>query len=71
MLINMGPFALLAVRDAGLQRRRPWRGVRALIEEADGLLYAEITDRRADPNLAERTDVLAMLVHATDKAAAQ
>ena len=66
-LINMGPFALLAVRDAGLQRRRPWRGVRALIEEADGLLYAEITDRRADPNLAERTDVLAMLVRATDE----
>lgn len=65
-LINLRPFALLAVRDAGLQHRRPWRGVRALIEEADGLLYAEIADRRVDPTLAARTDVLAMLVRATD-----
>ena len=29
--------------------------------------YAEIAERRADPHLAERTDVLAMLVRATDE----
>jgi len=37
------------------------------MQEADRLLYAEIAERRADPNLAERTDVLAMLVRATEE----
>jgi cytochrome P450 len=37
------------------------------IQEADQLLYAEIAERRADPHLAQRTDVLAMLVRATDE----
>ena len=36
------------------------------MEEADRLLYAEIADRRADPDLAKRTDALAMLVRAGD-----
>jgi cytochrome P450 len=65
-ILNMGTFALLAVRDGRLQRRRPWRGVGSLIEEADRLLYAEITDRRADPELDARTDVLAMMVRSAD-----
>ena len=33
--------------------------------EADRLLYAEIAERRADPNIAERTDALAMLIQAS------
>jgi cytochrome P450 family 135 len=66
-LLNLGMFALLAIADSGLQRRRPWRGVRRRIAEADRLLYAEIAERRADPNLATRTDVLAMLVRAADE----
>ena len=39
-----------------LQRSAPWRALRRNIEEADRLLYAEIAERRADPDLAERTD---------------
>ena len=65
-LLNLGPWASLSIANPHLQRRRPWRYVRRRIEEADTLLYAEIADRRADPNLAERTDVLAMLVRASD-----
>jgi cytochrome P450 len=65
-LLNLGSLATLAIANPALQRRRPWRYVRRRIEEADRLLYAEIADRRADPNLAERTDVLAMLVRAGD-----
>jgi cytochrome P450 len=34
------------------------------MDEADRLLYAEIADRRADPDLATRSDALAMLVRA-------
>jgi cytochrome P450 len=66
-LLNLSPFETLAIADARLQRRRPWRGVRVRIEEADRLLYAEIADRRADPDLAARTDVLAMLVRAASE----
>ena len=52
-LLNLGPWASLAIANPNLQRRRPWREVRRRIEEADRLLYAEIADRRADPNLAD------------------
>jgi cytochrome P450 len=45
-----------------LVRHWPWRGVRRVRAEADRLLYDEIASRRAVPDLAERTDVLAMLV---------
>ncbi len=65
-LLNLGSWASLSIANPDLQRRRPWRYVRRRIEEADRLLYAEIADRRADPGLAERTDVLAMLVRAGD-----
>jgi cytochrome P450 len=63
-VVNMGALASLAVVNPDLQRRRPWRGVRRRIDDADRLLYAEIAERRADPNLAIRTDVLAMLIRA-------
>ncbi len=65
-LLDVGPWATLALAKPGLLRCRPWQGLHRRIAEADGLLYAEIADRRADPNLAARTDVLAMLVRAGD-----
>ncbi|WKG04609.1 cytochrome P450 [Mycolicibacterium sp. HK-90] len=66
-LLSVGPWETLAVASPGLRRRRPWRTLQRNIEEADRLLYAEIADRRADPELATRTDVLAMLVRAADE----
>lgn len=66
-LLSVGPWETLAVASPGLRRRRPWRALQRNIEEADRLLYAEIADRRADPELATRTDVLAMLVRAADE----
>lgn len=66
-LLNLSAWQTLAIANPALQRRRPWRGVKRHIEEADRLLYAEIADRRADPRLAERTDALAMLVRADDE----
>ncbi|MGZ4582847.1 MAG: cytochrome P450 [Mycobacterium sp.] len=65
-LLKVSPWATLALAKPDLQRHRPWRGLRRRIAEADRLLYAEIADRRADPNLADRTDMLAMLVRASD-----
>jgi cytochrome P450 len=66
-LLNVGQWASLAIARPELQRRWPWRSLWDRIQEADRLLYAEIAERRADPQLAERTDVLAMLVRATDE----
>ena len=69
-LLNVGPWASLAIAKPKLQRYRPWRRLWQRIQEADRLLYDEIAERRADPNLAERTDALAMLVQAGDDGSA-
>ncbi|MFL6083170.1 MAG: cytochrome P450 [Mycobacterium sp.] len=66
-LLNVGQWASLAIAKPDLQRRWPWRTLWQRIQEADRLLYAEIAERRTDPHLDERTDVLAMLVRATDE----
>ncbi|MCX2932863.1 cytochrome P450 [Mycobacterium sp. CVI_P3] len=66
-LLNLTAIELVGIASPTLQRRRLWRGVRRRIDEADRLLYAEIADRRADPDLASRTDALAMLVRAADQ----
>ncbi|MGV0816219.1 cytochrome P450 [Mycolicibacterium boenickei] len=66
-LLSVGPWETLALASPALQRRRPWRTLQRNVEEADRLLYAEIADRRADPDVATRTDVLAMLVRSADE----
>lgn len=48
----------------GLTRFGPWRRYRRTVEEANRLLRLEIAERRRDPSLAEREDVLSQLVHA-------
>lgn len=63
-LLSLSAFDTLAIARPRLQRRWPWRSLRRNLAEADALLYAEIAERRADPNLAERPDALAMLVRA-------
>jgi cytochrome P450 len=65
-VLKVGLWETLALAQPNLQRYRPWRGLRRRKAEADRLLYAEIADRRADPNLAARTDTLAILVRADD-----
>ncbi|WP_328354702.1 cytochrome P450 [Mycobacterium sp. NBC_00419] len=66
-LLNLSSTQLVAIASPKLQSRLPWRGVRRRIEDADRLLYAEIAERRADPELASRPDALAMLVRAADQ----
>ncbi|WP_264922930.1 cytochrome P450 [Mycobacteroides chelonae] len=65
-LLYMKPWETPAITNPRLRRYFPWREVGRRMAETDALLYAEIAERRADPNLDERTDVLAMLVSATD-----
>lgn len=66
-LLDVGTWDTLAIAKPGLQQRWPWKRLRRRIDEANRLLYAEIADHRADPNLATRTDVLAMLIRAADE----
>ncbi|MGV0644600.1 cytochrome P450 [Mycolicibacterium sp. XJ2546] len=63
-LLDVGPWQSIALAKPHLLQRRPWRRLREHIAEADRLLYEEIAERRADPELASRTDALAMLVQA-------
>ena len=65
-LLNVGMWQTPAMTNPNLLRRWPWRRLGQCMAEADALLYDEITERRADPNLAERSDVLAMLIQAGD-----
>jgi cytochrome P450 len=53
---------LLLARRFG--REGPVERMRATLDDVDELLYAEIAERRADPALADRQDILAMLVAA-------
>ena len=47
-----------------LRKLPPWRNTVARIERTDELLVEEIARRRSDPALAEREDILSMLVAA-------
>lgn len=60
-----GLLTTLSLVDPELMRRRPWAGLRRRRALADRLLYTEIARTRTDPDLARRTDVLAMLVRGT------
>lgn len=66
-LLDIGGWEMLALANPDWLRRRPWRALRRRMQEADRLLYAEIAERRADPEREQRTDVLAMLVAAVDE----
>lgn len=63
-LLSVGVWESLAINTPGLQRLAPWRPFHDRLREADRLLYAEIAERRADPELDSRTDALAMMIRA-------
>jgi cytochrome P450 family 135 len=48
----------------GLKEVGPWRRYRKTVAEANGLLREEIAQRRVDPKLEQREDVLSQLVRA-------
>lgn len=47
--------------------RSPWGRFRQRVREADVAIYEEIRARRADPNAAERRDVMSLLLQARDE----
>lgn len=61
-LVEIDGVALLGLLLPRLRRYWPWNRLRRNRDVADALLLDEIGRARSDPQLAERTDVLAMLV---------
>jgi len=61
----LGETSVLVI-DGDLHRRRRRLMLPSFHRDADRLLYAEIAERRADPELDTRTDTLAMLVRSAD-----
>ena len=59
------PFTLLPVFRRRLGGRSPYGRLVDLLAELDDVLYGEIADRRADPSVEERDDLLSLLVRAT------
>ncbi len=57
------PVAAGAVMP-GVRRLPPFRSIPSMVERADELLYAEIADHRRQADLAERDDILSMLLTA-------
>jgi cytochrome P450 len=67
-VIDSSPFYLiLPPLRWNLGRRSPGGIWRRRLAAADALLYEEIGRRRAEPDLAERTDVLSLLLQARDE----
>ena len=63
-LVQIGPVIFLGWLYPQLTRYGPWRRFDRTKQAADALIYAEIADRRAATDLAERTDVLSKLLSA-------
>lgn len=67
LVLNVNEWDSLAIANPKLQQWTPWRRLRQRIAAVDALLYAEIADHRDDPGLADRTDVLGMLIRSADE----
>src|SRR5262245_34688043 len=64
-VINIDGVRMLLWIAPRLERVGPWKRYRAVQRRADELLYAAIAERRADPALASRVDILSQLLLAT------
>jgi cytochrome P450 family 135 len=64
--VDVSPVVLLGWAWPALTRVGVWKRTLVTSLELDRLIYAEIADRRAAPDLAQRTDVLSQLIRVDD-----
>ena len=64
--VDVAPHILLGWTMPPLRRLGPWKRTRENAIALDRLIYAEIAERRAAPDLAGRTDVLSRLITVQD-----
>lgn len=62
------PISLFPAMRRDLGPRSPWVRFKRARANLDTFLYAEIERRRSEPDLAQRDDVLSLLLRATDEA---
>ena len=60
--VDLRPLVLIGWGYRVAHRFGPWKRVAEVQRELDRLLYAEIAERRRDPGLPERSDVLSRLL---------
>jgi cytochrome P450 len=63
-VLEITPLRMLLWVKPELDRIPPWRRYREIQARADRLLLGEIADRRGDPGISERTDILSLLLQA-------
>jgi cytochrome P450 len=66
-VIDSSPIFVLAAARKDLGPLSPGRRFAQRLRAADALLYEEIEERRREPDLQERTDVLSLLLRARDE----
>lgn len=64
--VDVSPVVLLGWAWPALTRVGVWKRTLVTSLELDRLIYAEIADRRAAPDLGQRTDVLSQLIRVDD-----
>ena len=64
--VDVPPIVLLGWGYPRLQKLGPWKATIENQRALDEVMYAEIAERRAAPDLAERTDVLSRLLRVDD-----
>ncbi len=66
-VVTLSPLRMLGWFYPPLRRFWPWRGFATIQQRLDDLLYAEIAQRRSQPDLADRNDVLSSLLHVSQQ----
>jgi cytochrome P450 len=67
--MSMGPGAALLPfvgRSGSASRWTPWARFQSAVESVDEMLFAEISVRRSDAEIDERSDILSLLMQARD-----
>jgi cytochrome P450 len=64
ILAASGSPVAIGFATPGLRKLPPFRAIAAMRDRADELLYAEIAEHKRRPDLAERDDILSMLLTA-------
>ena len=66
-MANRWQMLTLMLAPSSWGPRSPWGRFRQRVREADAAIYEEIRARRADPDAAERGDVMSLLLQARDE----
>lgn len=70
-VVDISPAVFLGYGYPLLQKFGPWKRTVDTLTKLDAVIYAEIAQRRAAPDLGDRLDVLSRLLHVRDEETGQ